>query len=208
MLNEKSRLNIVFRVMLLTLAGCFLYSMSSGIRNSYGIMLNAIVSNSGISFTSVSFVLAVGQLVYGAVQPLFGILAAKKGNMYALVSGIVLIISGMLLTPLCKSILSLLICLGIVLPACTGAVSYGVIMGAVTPKIPPTAFPIVSGLVNASNGIGVTIMAPIVNSLITAGGLMYGMVKLSVSATLLLPVSILIGRKPKNSRYDTIIVNK
>ena len=84
--GKKELLNIV----ILTLAASFIYAMYSGIRNNYGIMLNSIVASSGISFTSVSFVLAVGQLIFGMVQPAFGILAAKRGNIYAFISGVVL----------------------------------------------------------------------------------------------------------------------
>ncbi len=197
MLKENSGVNVVFRVILFTLAGSFLYAMVSGIRNNYGIMLNDIVSHSGISFTSVSFVLAVGQLIFGAVQPAFGILAAKKGSIYALVIGVILTVSGMFLLPLCKSILTLMLCLGFILPAGTGAVAYGVIMGAISPKIPPKAFSVVSGIVNASSGIGNTVMSPIINSLIKTGGLMHGMLMLSIPALLMLPVSVLLGKKPK-----------
>lgn len=195
--NRTNKINIAFRVILLTLAGSFIYAMNAGIRNNYGIMLNSIIDNSGISFTSVSFVLAVGQLIFGLVQPVFGIIASKKGNVFVLISGIALMLAGMLLIPLSKSIISLMLCLGFILPAGTGAIFFGVIMGSIIPKIPAKSVPAVSGIVNASSGIGNSVLSPVINSLIKTGGLTHGMQILAIPVFLMLPVSLLIGKKDK-----------
>lgn len=197
-------INVAFRVTLLTLAGCFIYAMHSGIRNNYGIMLNSIVDNAGISFTSVSFILAVGQLMFGLVQPAFGIMAVKRGNASVFISGVMLTVAGMMLTPLCKSTISLMLCLGILLPAGHGAISYGVIVGSITPKIPVGSVSVVSGIINASSGIGNTILSPVTNSLLRTGGLMYGMLVLAVPILLTLPISILMGREVKARTSKTI----
>lgn len=170
-------------------------AMSSDVRNNYGSILNSITDSSGISFASVSFVLAVGQLIYGLIQLVFGIIAAPKGNVFALISGIVLMLSGMLLTPLCKSIISLMLCLGFILPAGTGVPSYG---------IPSKSGSVVSGIVNASSGIGNTASSPLINSLLRAGGLMYGMLMLAVPTLFMLPVSFLMSRERKRRDSQTV----
>lgn len=195
--NRNQKINIFFRVALLTLAGSFIYAMYSGVRNNYGIMLNSIVESSGISFSSVSFVLAIGQFIFGLVQPAFGILAAKKGNWIVFISGVTLTVAGMLLTPMCRSIIPLIICLGIILPAGTGAISYGIIVGIITAKIPSESAPAVLGVINASSGIGNTILSPVINTLIRTGGLMHGMIVLTVPVLLTLPTAFLMGKKDK-----------
>lgn len=192
---ENYRINNIFRVILLTLAGCFIYAMHSGIRTNYGIMLGSIVFGTGLSFSSVSLVLAVGQLVFGLVQPAFGILAAKRGNIYAVISGVVLSVAGMLLIPQCKSVFSLMICLGIILPAGSGAISYGIIIGTITPQIPSKMVSAVSGIVNASSGVGNTILSPVINALIRTGGLMHCMLTLTIPIILTWPVSLLMGKR-------------
>lgn len=202
--NQRNRINTVFRVILLTLAGSYVYAAYSGIRNNYGIMLNSIINNSSIAFASVSFVLAVGQLIFGLVQPAFGIVAAKKGNIYALASGVILTVLGMVLMPLCRSVITLMLCLGIILPAGTGAISYGIIMGTITPKIPPKSVSTVSGIVNASSGIGNTVLSPIIDLLIRTGGLMHGMLILAIPIVLTLPVSLLMGGKTKGPAFEAV----
>ena len=65
-----------------------------GIHDNYGIMLNGIVAHTGIDYASVSFVIAVGQILYGATQPIFGMLALKKSNAFVMMCGIVFMAVG------------------------------------------------------------------------------------------------------------------
>lgn len=80
-------------------AACLLYGVSSGIRANYGIMLQAIVDSSGVSYEKVSFVIAFGHLMVGVVQPFFGAFALKKSNALVLVTGLVMMILGLGLLP-------------------------------------------------------------------------------------------------------------
>jgi len=200
MIRDKAKMNALFRILLLTLAGSFVYAMYSGIRGNYGIMLRSIIDHSGISFASVSFILAVGQLIYGLVQPAFGILAAKYGSAVAFVSGMILTVTGLFFVPYCKSPASLMLCLGIVLPAGTGAVSYGLVIGTVTPGLPPGTAPTISGVVNASSGIGNTVLSPVIDRLIRIGGLPHSMRMLTIPTFLTLPVALLMIRSRKSTR--------
>ena len=183
-----------FLAILLALSGSFIYALSTGIRNNYGIMMDAVLNSSGISFVSVSFVFAIGQFVFGLVQPAFGILAVKRGNTLVLICGALLMIAGMLLTPYSQSMLSLILCLGVILPAGTGALGYGIIMGAMIPKLPPKWVSAVSGFVNACSGIGNTVMSPLIIFFISVGGLMYNMVVFSALALLIVPLAFFIGK--------------
>jgi predicted MFS family arabinose efflux permease len=201
--NKREKINAAFRIALITLAGSYIYATYSGIRNNSGIMLNPIMKNSSLSFTSVSFILAVGQLVFGLVQPAFGIIAAKKGNARALVSGVILTVAGLILTPLCKSAAALMLCLGFILPAGTGAISYGIIVGTIASKVPRKAVPFVSGVINASSGIGNTAFSPVTDFLIRTGGLTRGMSILAIPVVLTLPVSLLMGKKEKRAISTT-----
>ena len=199
----KSQINVVFRVVFLTLASVFFITMSSGIRNNYGIMLNSIIDFTGIPLTSVSLVFAVGQFVYGLVQPIFGIVAAKKGNRYALTAGVFITAAGLILTPFSNSMLSLMLCMGIILPTGAGILSYGIIIGAITPKIPATMILTISGIVISSVGLGNIIMSPVVNSLIMTGGFRFGMHMLAIPVIITLPIAFFLGKKPASSQSST-----
>ena len=104
---ERSDKNKFLYIILLAAAGSLLYAVSAGIRQNYGVLMTAIADNSGIPFASVSFIVAVGKLVFGITQPLFGAIALKRSNRFVLLSGSVLGILGLVMIPLCKSIIPL-----------------------------------------------------------------------------------------------------
>lgn len=189
----------------LTLSAGLIYAVGSGIQSSYGIMLKSICSSSGISYSSVSFVLAIGQLMYGLTQPFFGLLALKKSNAFVLAFGAILTAAGLIAMPYCKSELLLLISLGIALPSGIGALSFGIIMSALSPAIPERFAAAISGIVTASSGIGSCVLSPIIQSRIAAGGLSSGVFFLAISALILLPVSLWLCKKrtPLKSQPQT-----
>ena len=195
-------------IVLITAAACFIYMMNSGIRNNFGIMLKAISENTGMSYASVSFVLAVAQLSFGITQPIFGIVAEKRGSRFALLTGIVCVIFGAALTPVCKTIFRLTVVLGILLPGGLGAVSFGAIMGTISPKLPEKNLSAVNGIVNASSGIGNTLFAPMISTAISVGGLLSGMGVLSLLAVTMIPVTIGMCGKKKRLRADTGVSDK
>lgn len=193
----------IFSILLLTAAASFVYMMNCGIRNNFGIMLSAIVENAGLTFASVSFVLAVGQFCFGVTQPIFGVVADRKGSRFSLLCGIICSAAGVLLIPFCKSAPALMLTLGIILPGGLGAISFGVIMGTISERIPEKIRQIVSGIVNASSGIGNTLLTPVLSTAISAGGIAKGMQVLSVPVIAMIPVTIwMCGRASSGKKEE------
>lgn len=186
---------------LLTAAACFVYMISSGIRNNFGMMLSAIVEHAGLTVASVSFVLAVGQFCFGVTQPLSGIVADRRGNRFSLLAGIFCSVAGVALLPVCTNVWSLMLVLGILLPGGLGMISYGLLIGTISSRLPESSRPIVSGIVNASSGIGNTLLTPVVSTAIAAGGLLLGSGVLAVLAAAMVPVTFLMcGRREPAAR--------
>ena len=192
--TQRQQTNGALAVLSIAAAACLIYGISSGIRANYGVMLGAISQNSGVSYAAVSFVLSVGQLTVGIVQPLFGMLALKKSNSFVLGVGAVMIALGLLGVPFCHSTLSLTLMLGILLSAGTGAMAFGIVMGAITPALGETKAAVVSGFVSASSGIVGTVLSPVMQQLIARFGLRGMMLILCVPVAILFVVSLWIGR--------------
>ena len=186
--------NQIGLTIVLTLAASFIYAISGGIRNNYGIMFDAIIENTGLSYSYISLVLAFGQLFYGAIQPFCGILAEKKGNAFALIFGVCFILIGLIWLPHCKSPASLMLCLGFFLSSGTGIVSYGLLIGSVATKIPARSISTISGIINASSGIGNAALSPIIQFLLAKGGIAFTMLILSVPTLSLIPICFFVGR--------------
>ena len=187
------------KLVFLAIAACVLYGISSGIRANYGILINGISQNSGISYSSVSFVLAIAQLVYGFTQPLFGVLSIKKSNTFVLLTGAVFMATGLVGIPFCHSMWSLLMFLGFVLPTGTGALSFGIIMGAISPLMNEKEAATVSGIVTAGSGLGSTVLSPMIQRLISARGLRITMFTLCIPVICLIPISLWISLNVKKA---------
>lgn len=191
--------NEVRPAIFLTLAASLIYGVSSGIRANYGILLGPVSQNSGVDYASVSFVLAVAQLSFGIMQPVFGVLAMRRSSPFVLRLGVGLMMAGLLFLPFCKSIWTLLMVLGLVLPSGTAALAFGIVMGVLTSKLPCQHVTTASGVVTASAGVGSTVIAPVMQALTTALGLLGTMVFLSFPTLLLFPASIYLCRPIKTA---------
>lgn len=178
----------------LAVVACLIYTVSAGIRSSYGVLLGVITEKMGFAYSDVSFVLAVGQIVFGIVQPLFGMLALRKSYRFVMGCGICLTFFGAVFLPFCAQQWMLMAFLGVILPCGTGALSFGIIMGAVTPRFGERYASLVSGCVNASSGIGSAVFAPLVQSLTASWGLAGTMFLMGTLVLLLVPLVWWINR--------------
>ena len=102
-MNDQARKHGAAALIVITVVGCLISMLSNGIRINYGLISTAIENHTGIAAASVSFAIAIAQLLYGFAQPFFGALALKKSNSMVLITGALMLLAGFLLTPLCCS---------------------------------------------------------------------------------------------------------
>src|ERR1700679_2625309 len=121
--------------MLLSAAGIPLITM--GVRQSMGLFVDPIVASTGIGIASISLALAIGQLVWGAAQPLFGAVADHYGAYRVLIWGAVLLAVGGALATRSSSGAGFALTLGILLSAGTAAGSFAILIGVTTGSLPP-----------------------------------------------------------------------
>lgn len=180
-------------------AVCLVFAVMQGIHDNYGIMMNGIIEHTNISYSSVSFVIAVGQILYGATQPLFGMLALKKSNAFVMICGILLMAVGLVATPFCTTLFTLLIFFGIILLAGTGALCFGIVMGAIAPIIGEKRAAMASGIVQASAGIGDALMSPGLQYLTAWKGISVSMPFFSIPILIMLPIAFWLGHSRKKN---------
>lgn len=190
----------ILQLFIAVLAACLVFAIMQGIHDNYGIMLAGITRHTGISYAQVSFVIAVGQILYGATQPLFGLIALKKSNAFVMLCGVLLMALGLIATPFCSSLPSLMLFFGIALPAGTGALCFGIVMGAIAPIIGERRAAFVSGIVQASAGVGDALMSPALQRLIDARGISVAMPAFSLPILLVIPAILWLGRRANQKK--------
>src|SRR5512145_445275 len=95
-----------------TLAAAAVLMVTMGARQSLGLFVFPINDSTGLGLVTISFALAVGQFVWGAIQPLAGAVADRFGPARVLVGGVLILALGSALTPLLTSGLGLVVAIG------------------------------------------------------------------------------------------------
>ena len=144
----------------IVLACAALMAITTGARLSLGLFVRPIAAT-GISIAAMSLVLAVGQFVWGAVQPLFGLLAGRFGSRRVLAGGGVLLGVGLACAPVFASQAGLMVTLGIVSAAGAGAASFAILVGAAAHRLAPERRAFGAGVISAGGSIGQFVFAPL-----------------------------------------------
>src|SRR3954466_12893200 len=92
-------------------AGILMITM--GMRQSLGLYIAPIIESTHVGYAAMSFALAVGQLMWGVAQPVFGALADRHGSRPVLIAGALLLAAGTALTPFASNESGLLATLGV-----------------------------------------------------------------------------------------------
>ena len=184
---------------LLIAAATLTLMVTMGVRQSLGLFVQPIARDTALGIVEISFALAVAQLVWGIVQPLFGAWADKTGPGRVLVAGGVLLVLGMALTPMLVSPWGLVFTLGLLGAAGAGAGSFSVLIGAAAQRVPAEKRSMTAGIINAGGSFGQFVFAPFAQAMIAAFGWAAGMWALAVSALATLPLAWpLRGRKQRS----------
>lgn len=175
-------------VMVVTLAAAGLLMVSMGIRQSLGLFVGPINRATGMGVATISLALAIGQFVWGAVQPIAGMVADRKGPQQALLVGVLLLAAGCALTPLAGQGWALSITLGLFAAAGSGIAGFSVLLGAASQRLPASARADASGVINAGGSFGQFVFAPLLQKLILGIGWMGALWTMALAALATLPL--------------------
>ncbi|MEN0626948.1 MFS transporter [Phytobacter ursingii] len=174
--------------------------ITMGVRQTVGLFVHPIVHSTTMSIAEVSMALAIGQLMWGAFQPLFGAWADKRGAFNVLVVGAILIALGQLGTLWASSFLSLTLAQGLLSPAGAAAGSFSVLIGIVAGRLPSDKGSVASGMINAGGSMGQFIFAPLIQLIVSLRDVAAGLIFLALAAlSTIIPSWFLCRRNEKPS---------
>ena len=162
--------------------------LTMGARQTTGLFVQPIHASTGIGIADISLALAVGQFVWGAVQPLFGAIADRHGPSRVLIVGGLLLAAGTAATPFVSSQWGLMLTLGVLAAAGAGAGSFSILIGATAQRIAPEQRSMAAGIINAGGSLGQFVFAPLVQFGISVVGWTGAMFGVAASALLTLPL--------------------
>jgi MFS family permease len=170
--------------------------ITMGMRQTLGLYIAPIIDSTHVGYAAMSFAMAVGQLMWGVAQPMFGALADRQGPLRVLVIGALMLSVGTALTPFATNEFALIATIGVLTAAGAGAGSFGVLFGVVAQRVPANSRSFASGFVNAGGSLGQFVFAPLVQFLISSIGWMGAMWSMAVAALATIPLARPLLRKP------------
>jgi MFS family permease len=173
----------------LLLSASAVLMITMGARQSSGLFVLPLNAATGLGIVSISFALAVGQLLWGAVQPIFGAMADRWGSYRVLVLGALLLAAGLALTPAAASEWSLLLTMGVLSAAGAGAGSFSILIGATAQQLPQERRSFAAGFINAGGSFGQFVFAPLSQAVIGTFGWVAAMFTLAAAALLTIPLA-------------------
>ncbi len=197
---QKHKEASIWESVILVIAACVIHGVMQGVHDNYGIMMNGLTSATGISYAFISFCIGVGALVYGIAQPFLGMLALKKTNSFVLMTGIIFTVLGLIITPFCSNHFFMLLFFGLVLPFGTTGLCFAIVMGSITPFLGEKRAAIVSGIVQASAGVGDALMSPTLQTMSDKFGIQTAMNVTALPFIIMIPIVLWLGRINKESR--------
>lgn len=163
--------------------------VTMGTRQSMGLFLSPLNTHTGLGIASISFAMAIGQFVWGAVQPLFGAVADRWGPGRVIVIGALLLAAGSALTTQVTSQWGLIVALGVMSAAGAGASSFSILIGATAQRIPAEQRSFAGGVINAGGSLGQFIFAPLNQAVLSAFGWVQAMWMMAVLALTTAPMA-------------------
>jgi MFS family permease len=167
-----------------------------GTRQGFGLFLQPMTLDHGWSRETFAFAMALQNLIWGASQPFFGMIADRKGAGRVLVTGAVLYATGLVLMAMSNTGLQFSLATGLFIGLAQGCTTFSIVFGVVSRIFPPERRSIALGLCSAAGSFGQFAMLPYTGSLISHFGWFNTLLTLSVSAALIAPLASALVEKP------------
>lgn len=174
--------------LIVTLAAAGILMLTMGSRQTFGLFISPLNDTSGMGIATISFALAIGQITWGAIQPIAGACADHYGPRPVLIAGVVVLALGCAITPFMGTGFGLMVSLGLMASIGSGAGSFSVLIGAASQRLPVSQQARASGVINAGGSFGQFIFAPVIQKLIQSVGWMGAMWSMALITLAALPM--------------------
>ena len=171
------------------LCGGVILTLSMGTRQGFGLFLQPMTFDLGWSRETFAFALALQNLIWGASQPFFGMIADRKGAGWVLVAGAVLYATGLVLMAMSTTGWQFSLATGLFVGLAQGCTTFSIVFGVVSRIFPPERRSMALGLSSAAGSFGQFAMLPYTGTLISQFGWFNALLILAVTAALIAPLA-------------------
>jgi MFS family permease len=171
------------------LCGGIILTLAMGTRQGFGLFLQPMTFDLGWSRETFAFAMALQNLIWGASQPFFGMIADRKGAGRVLVAGAALYATGLVLMAMSTTGGQFGLATGLFIGLAQGCTTFSIVFGVVSRIFPPERRSMALGLSSAAGSFGQFAMLPYTGTLISEFGWFNALLTLAVSAALIAPLA-------------------
>lgn len=187
------------RTPVLVLVGSgLLLSIAMGIRHGFGLFLQPMSADLGWSRETFAFAIALQNLLWGAMQPLTGMLANRFGAGRVIFAGAVLYVAGLLVMAHSQTGAEFAFGAGVLIGLGLSGVTFSVVLGVVGRATAPEKRSMALGIAAAAGSAGQFLMLPLEQTLISGYGWFVALLVLAGVAALMMPLAAALA-EPRRS---------
>ncbi len=175
--------------------GCLIGIISFGARAGFGLFLTPISTEFGWGREVFALSIAIQNLVWGAAQPLAGMLADKYGTARVIAIGGAIYALGVALMSYSSDPLTMHITAGLLVGLGTAFGSFMIVMATMVRKVSPKWRTLVMGIATASGSIGQFTMVPLGQAFLKAYGWHVAVLLLAAIVLVMIPLSTTVTGK-------------
>jgi MFS family permease len=172
-------------------------TMSMGMRQSFGLFVNPVTQDLGISVADFTLAIALQNLTWGLSQPLIGAVADRIGCRTMTILGSLLYAAGLAVTISASGPLALWIGLGIMVGLALACTGLSLALAASARAVSSLKRSVTLGTISAFGSIGTFVAAPLAQGLIDKDGWILAMVSFLGLCAVMIPAAFFTGAGDK-----------
>ncbi len=178
------------------ICGAAILALNMGTRQTFGLFLEPMTAELGIGRGNFALAIAVQNLIWGFLTPVFSVFADRYGTARCVAFGGIVYICGLLIMALGDSVFALHLGGGVLVGIAVAACGFPLVLSAVARSVPPERRSAALGIASAGGSVGQFLLLPFTQ--ITMGwlGWVGALVVLAALSALIVPLSAALAGKP------------
>ncbi len=182
--------------LVILLCGASVLALNMGVRQTFGVFLEPMTLDLGISRGSFSLAIAIQNILWGLLTPLCGVLADRYGTGRVLVTGGLLYALGIVIMALGASGAAVHVGGGLLVGLAVGASGYPLVLSAVARSVPDERRNMAIALAATGGSVGQFLLLPLAQILIEATGWPVALLVFAGLSALIVPLAAALSGKP------------
>ena len=198
-MQEPQKIFGLDKVAWIVIIGATVVTIAMGVRSTFGVFLNPLSAEHGVSITMLSFAIALQNLVWGLAQPLAGAISDRHGAGRVIAVGGVLYAAGLIVAALFSDPMMIIFGGGILIGMAQSCTTFAVVLGVVGRNVGEKRRPMALGIAAAGGSFGQMAVVPLAQGLIEIDGVVFSLMGMAALTFILVPLAMPLAGKPSDA---------